>query len=134
MHDRLFEVALGITPPWFVTGVQFDAPSKVLSVGIDFIVGSRFDVEGAAGEHDNQLAVFVVKCNDAFYHCQFQTSAAVNPAAHGGDMFRLQTIVERSGLPWLSHKRATASVAIHHGRCGTGETYRVAKPVCMSTS
>ena len=51
MHDRLFEVALGITPPWSVTGVQFDAPSKVLSVGIDFTVGSRFAVEGAAGEH-----------------------------------------------------------------------------------
>lgn len=42
MHDRLFEVALGITPPWSVTGVHFDAPSKVLSVGNDFTVGSRF--------------------------------------------------------------------------------------------
>jgi len=51
MHDRLFEAALGITPPWFVAGVRFDEPSKVLTVGIDFTVGSRFAVAGEAGEH-----------------------------------------------------------------------------------
>jgi transposase len=51
MHDRLFEAALGITPPWFVAGVRFDEPSRVLTVGIDFTAGSRFAVEGAAGEH-----------------------------------------------------------------------------------
>jgi len=51
MHDRLFEAALGIAPPWFVAGVQFDEASKVLTVGIDFTVGSRFGCEGVAGEH-----------------------------------------------------------------------------------
>lgn len=51
MHDRLFEAALGIAPPWFVAGVRFDEASKVLTVGIDFGAGSRFAVEGATGEH-----------------------------------------------------------------------------------
>lgn len=51
MHDRLFEAALGIAPPWFVVGVRFDEASKVLTVGIDFTVGSRFAVDGATGEH-----------------------------------------------------------------------------------
>jgi transposase len=51
MHDRLFEAALGIAPPWFVAGVRFDEASKVLTVGIDFVAGSRFGVEGSAGEH-----------------------------------------------------------------------------------
>ena len=51
MHDRLFEAALGIAPPWFVAGVRFDEASKVLTVGIDFAAGSRFGVDGAAGEH-----------------------------------------------------------------------------------
>jgi hypothetical protein len=51
MHDRLFEVALGIAPPWFVAGVRFDEASKVLTVGIDFTAGSRFASEAAAGEH-----------------------------------------------------------------------------------
>jgi transposase len=51
MHDRLFEVALGIAPPWSVVGVRFDEASKVLSVGIDFTAGSRFAVDGATGEH-----------------------------------------------------------------------------------
>jgi hypothetical protein len=51
MHDRLFEAALGIAPPWFVASVRFDEASKVLTVCIDFKAGSRFAVEGAAGEH-----------------------------------------------------------------------------------
>ena len=51
MHDRLFEAALGIAPPWFVAGVRFDEASKVLTVGVDFTAGSRFGVEGATGEH-----------------------------------------------------------------------------------
>jgi transposase len=51
MHDRLFEAALGIAPPWSVRGVKFDEASKVLTVGIDFTVGSRFGIEGLAGEH-----------------------------------------------------------------------------------
>jgi len=51
MHDRLFETALGIVPPWFVVGVRFDQASKVLTVGIDFTAGSRFAVEGATGDH-----------------------------------------------------------------------------------
>lgn len=51
MHDRLFEAALGVAPPWFVTGVRFDEATKVLTVGIDYATGTRFGVEGAAGEH-----------------------------------------------------------------------------------
>lgn len=51
MHDRLFEAALGITAPWSVTGVQFDEAARVLTVAIDFAVGSRFAVEGVPGEH-----------------------------------------------------------------------------------
>jgi transposase len=51
MHDRLFEAALGIAPPWFVAGVRFDEASKELTVCIDFKAGSRFAVQGAAGEH-----------------------------------------------------------------------------------
>ena len=51
MHDRLFEVALGLTPPWSVTSVAFDEATKVLSIGVDFAAGSRFAVEGVEGEH-----------------------------------------------------------------------------------
>jgi transposase len=51
MHDRLFEAALGIAPPWFVTGVRFNEASKVLTVGIDFTAGSRFAVDGAGDAH-----------------------------------------------------------------------------------
>ena len=51
MHDRLFEAALGIAPPWFVAGVRFDEGSRVLTVGIDFTAGTRFAADGASGEH-----------------------------------------------------------------------------------
>src|SRR4249920_3007994 len=50
MHDRLFEAALGIVPPWSVVGVRFDEASKVLTVGINFTPGSRFAAGGATGE------------------------------------------------------------------------------------
>lgn len=51
MHDKLFESALGIAAPWFVSGVQFDAKDKALTIGIDFLPGSRFAVEGIEGAH-----------------------------------------------------------------------------------
>ena len=51
MHDRLFEAALGITPPWLVAGVRFDEASRVLTVGIDLASGSRFALQDLAGEH-----------------------------------------------------------------------------------
>lgn len=51
MHDRLFEVALGIAAPWFVSGVRFDEAGKVLTVGVDFTAGTRFAIDGVAGEH-----------------------------------------------------------------------------------
>ena len=51
MHDRLFEAALGIAPPWFVAGVRFDEARKVLTLGIDFTAGTRFAVEDVPGEH-----------------------------------------------------------------------------------
>lgn len=51
MHDKLFETALGIVSPWFVSGVRFDESNKVLTVGIDFAAGTRFAVEGVTGEH-----------------------------------------------------------------------------------
>jgi len=51
MHAKLFETALGITDPWRVAGVDFDAAQKVLTITIDFVAGSRFAVSGVEGEH-----------------------------------------------------------------------------------
>lgn len=51
MHDKLFAAALGIAAPWFVAGLRFDEKSKVLTIGVDFAVGSRFRIEGAPGDH-----------------------------------------------------------------------------------
>jgi transposase len=51
MHDKLFEAALGVAPPWFVAGVLFDEAAKVLTLRIDFTPGSRFAVSGHEGEH-----------------------------------------------------------------------------------
>lgn len=42
MSEKLFEAALGIESPWFISGVEFDAPAKTLTLNIDFRVGSRF--------------------------------------------------------------------------------------------
>ncbi|MCL4768062.1 MAG: ISL3 family transposase [Hyphomicrobiaceae bacterium] len=43
MRDTdLFQLALGITSPWFVTAADFDAAKKRLDIRVDFKVGSRF--------------------------------------------------------------------------------------------
>ena len=51
MQNQLFEAALGIAKPWYVRGVDFDAARKVLTIGIDFIAGSRFAAPGIDGLH-----------------------------------------------------------------------------------
>jgi len=51
MHDKLFESALGISAPWSVQSVEFDAAAKRLTVLIDFTPGTRFGIAGHAGVH-----------------------------------------------------------------------------------
>ncbi|MBX3668777.1 MAG: ISL3 family transposase [Rhodocyclaceae bacterium] len=50
-HNRLFEVALGISQPWFVQSIGFDQTKRVLTIGVDFVAGSRFAHPDAQGEH-----------------------------------------------------------------------------------
>lgn len=51
MSAKLFEAALGIAEPWFIQGVDFDTGNKTLTIGVDFIAGSRFAVPGVDGAH-----------------------------------------------------------------------------------
>lgn len=51
MIAKLFEAALGIAPPWTVASVDFDEAAKMLSVLIDFKLGSRFVISGYEGTH-----------------------------------------------------------------------------------
>lgn len=51
MTAKLFEAALGITSPWYVNGVEFDATKKTLAIAVDFVAGSRFSVPGVEGAH-----------------------------------------------------------------------------------
>lgn len=51
MTDKLFEAALGVALPWQVTGTDFDAPAKTLTIRVDFVAGSRFAVAGVEGAH-----------------------------------------------------------------------------------
>lgn len=53
--ETLFAVALGITPPWEVVGVEFSQENKRLDIKIDFIRGSTFSCpvcDAAAPVHD----------------------------------------------------------------------------------
>jgi transposase len=51
MTAKLFETALGIVEPWSVASVNFDEATKVLTISIDFLPGSRFAVSGHEGVH-----------------------------------------------------------------------------------
>ncbi|BDB30513.1 ISL3 family transposase (plasmid) [Cupriavidus sp. P-10] len=51
MHSKLFEAALGVSAPWFVREVDFNAQTKTLTIQIDFVSGSRFSHPEVAGGH-----------------------------------------------------------------------------------
>ena len=51
MTEKLFETALGVSPPWYVAGVEFDGAARTLRIQIDFTPGSRFAVAGVEGVH-----------------------------------------------------------------------------------
>ncbi|MBP0623997.1 ISL3 family transposase [Cupriavidus consociatus] len=51
MHSKLFEAALGVSDPWFVREVDFNAQTKMLTIQIDFVAGSRFSHPEVAGGH-----------------------------------------------------------------------------------
>jgi transposase len=51
MTNQLFESALGITAPWYVQAVDFDAAQRQLTIAVDFVAGTRFAYAGVAGEH-----------------------------------------------------------------------------------
>jgi len=56
-EKQLLEAALGVAAPWYVSGTEFDAASRRLTIGIDFVAGSRFahpDVPGEHPVHDTQ--------------------------------------------------------------------------------
>jgi transposase len=50
-NNQLFAAALGITAPWFVQTVDFDAGQRRFTIHIDFAPGSRFAHPKAPGEH-----------------------------------------------------------------------------------
>src|ERR1700712_2004399 len=51
MTNQLFASALGITAPWYVQAVDFDAAQRQLTIAVDFVAGTRFSYAGVAGEH-----------------------------------------------------------------------------------
>lgn len=56
-EGKLFEAALGVEAPWFVSGTEFDGGRRQLTIKIDFVAGSRFthpDVPRAHPVHDTQ--------------------------------------------------------------------------------
>lgn len=51
MTEKLFETALGLSTPWYVAGVEFDAEARRLTIRVDFTSGSRFVISGEPGVH-----------------------------------------------------------------------------------
>lgn len=57
VEGKLFEAALGVEAPWYVSGTEFDGGRRQLTIKIDFVAGSRFahpDVPGEHTVHDTQ--------------------------------------------------------------------------------
>jgi transposase len=50
-EQQLFEAALRLEKPWYVSGTEFDAANKALTIEIDFVAGSQFAHPEATGVH-----------------------------------------------------------------------------------
>ena len=77
MRDNdLFQLALGITSPWFVASSTFDATKKRLDIGVDFKAGSRFACPDCKGDgcpvHDTTEKTW--RHLDFFQHQAFLTA------------------------------------------------------------
>jgi hypothetical protein len=66
-NNQLFAAALGITAPWFVQTVDFDAGQRRLTVHVDFAPGSRFAHPKAPGDDWMCCRIFRKPDDDA--HC-----------------------------------------------------------------
>jgi transposase len=75
-NNDLFQLALGITSPWFVASSDFDAGKKRLDIRLDFKSGSRFDCPDCKATgcpvHDTQEKTW--RHLDFFQHQAFLTA------------------------------------------------------------
>lgn len=51
MTNQWFESTRGMTAPWHVQGVAFDAAQRQITIAMDFVAGTRFAYDEVAGEH-----------------------------------------------------------------------------------
>jgi transposase len=51
VNEKLFEAALGIEAPWFIRSAEFNAEARILTLNIDFKVGSRFALANSPESH-----------------------------------------------------------------------------------
>jgi len=51
MAEKVFETALGVGAPWFVSETDFNAQARPLTIRVDFAAGTRFAAPGVPGEH-----------------------------------------------------------------------------------
>src|SRR3972149_5263427 len=88
MTAKLFETALGIAEPWSVASVDFDEGTKVLTISIDFLPGSRFPVSGHEGVHPVHDTVTKTYRHLSFFqhecHLQVRTPRVKLPNGSGG--------------------------------------------------
>ena len=96
MRDNdLFQLALGITSPWFVAASAFDAAKKRLDIGVDFKAGSRFACPDCNAEscpvHDTAEKTW--RHLDFFQHQAFLTARVPRITC-------TKCGVKQVGVPW----------------------------------
>lgn len=58
MMKELFEKALGISRPWFIDNLEFDANNRRLDIHIDFEVGSKFEYNSEEENISGKFGVY----------------------------------------------------------------------------
>jgi transposase len=73
---KIFEMALGIGRPWYISGMILDPSKRMLRIRVDFEVGTRFPVPRVSGQHPVDDIVPLTFRNLSF--CQLECEVQVH--------------------------------------------------------
>ena len=86
MIKNLFEQALGLGKPWYISSLEFDSGKGRLDIRIDFERGAKFDYVSPDGAVLSGLGVHDTR-EKRWRHLNFSSTSATSSAASPGSSF-----------------------------------------------
>ena len=90
MNTQIFDAALGMTPPWYVSDVDFDQAGKILTLRVGF-KRSRQLLHQTAVLQDVECLLFALPILSAHYH-----EIVAGPSRHPQGLVSAETLLHQA--------------------------------------